>query len=127
MPFLSLLIFSNTSPAKTFFKCLYSRSSVLSSISVSIFIFDLNSFAIKTMTPYYQIGCIAATLLSLTSAAVIGQAAQVPKAAGRSLIRRLETNFAGCSADQKSKLEVDFSDAAALGNIGYNMDRTSTA
>ena len=90
-------------------------------------ILDLVSFAIETMTTYYQIGCIAATLLSLTTAAVTGQAAEVPKAAGRSLIRRLELNYVGCSDAQKSKLGVDFADAAILGAIGFGIDRTSTA
>ena len=79
------------------------------------------------MTIGYQIGCIVAALISLTSAAAISKPAQVSKAAGRALDRRLDTNFVGCSPDQKSKLETDFADAAALGNIGFDMDRSSTA
>ncbi|KAL8799068.1 MAG: hypothetical protein Q9182_006164 [Xanthomendoza sp. 2 TL-2023] len=46
---------------------------------------------------------------------------------GKQLLPRLETNYVDCSEDQKKRLRTGFADAAALGNIAYNIDQSSTA
>ncbi|KAL8678715.1 MAG: hypothetical protein Q9186_004949 [Xanthomendoza sp. 1 TL-2023] len=45
---------------------------------------------------------------------------------GKHLLPRLETNYVDCSEDQKTRLNTGFADAAALANIAYNIDQSST-
>ncbi|KAL8703681.1 MAG: hypothetical protein Q9201_003135 [Fulgogasparrea decipioides] len=46
---------------------------------------------------------------------------------GKQLFPRLESNYVDCSDDQKKRLATGFADAAALGNIAYKIDQSSTA
>lgn len=50
-----------------------------------------------------------------------------PRDVRKTLVPRYETNYVGCSEDDKVKLGLAFADAVSLAGIAQTMDRTSTA
>lgn len=70
-----------------------------------------------------------ACLATVIAALQIGVNA-IPKGMGaksptNNLIPRLETNYAGCTDAQKTKLQIDFADATALAGIAFSVDDQS--